>query len=73
MKDTASRRERQVSQPWHFCWLPQKQSGVCEPADAEGLHAERIGTTFHTLRHAASSRMIAAGLDDYTVMAINGH
>jgi integrase len=29
--------------------------------------------TSHTLRHTALSRMIAAGLDDYTVMAISGH
>jgi integrase len=29
--------------------------------------------TFHTLRHTALSRMIAAGLDDDTVMAISGH
>ena len=29
--------------------------------------------TFHTLRHTALSRMIAGGIDDYTVMAISGH
>ena len=29
--------------------------------------------TPHTLRHTALSRMIAAGFDDYTVMAISGH
>jgi integrase len=29
--------------------------------------------TLHTLRHTALSRMIAAGYDDYTVMAISGH
>ena len=29
--------------------------------------------TLHTLRHTALSRMIAAGFDDYTVMAISGH
>jgi integrase len=29
--------------------------------------------TCHTLRHTALSRMIAAGLDDYTAMAISGH
>jgi len=29
--------------------------------------------TLHTLRHTALSRMIAAGLDDYTVMEISGH
>jgi len=29
--------------------------------------------TLHTLRHTALSRMIAAGLDVYTVMAISGH
>ena len=27
----------------------------------------------HTLRHTALSQMIAAGYDDYTVMAISGH
>jgi Phage integrase family len=27
----------------------------------------------YTLRHMALSRMIAAGFDDYTVMAISGH
>ena len=36
-----------------------------------GLTAGDI--TFHTLRHTALSRIIAAGLDDYTVMAIRGH
>ena len=29
--------------------------------------------TIHTLRHTALSRMIEAGFDDYTVMAISGH
>ena len=29
--------------------------------------------TFHTLRHTALSRMIEAGFDDHTVMAISGH
>ena len=29
--------------------------------------------TVHTLRHTALSRMIAAGIDDHTVMAISGH
>jgi hypothetical protein len=29
--------------------------------------------TLHTLRHTALSRMVAAGIDDYTVMAISGH
>jgi integrase len=29
--------------------------------------------TFHTLGHTALSRMIAEGMDDYTVMAISGH
>jgi integrase len=29
--------------------------------------------TLHTLRHTALSRMIAAGIDDYTVMEISGH
>ena len=29
--------------------------------------------TLHTLRHTALSRMIDAGYDDYTVMAISGH
>ena len=29
--------------------------------------------TQHTLRHTALSRMIASGIDDYTVMAISGH
>jgi integrase len=29
--------------------------------------------TLHTLRHTALSRMIADGIDDYTVMAISGH
>ena len=29
--------------------------------------------TLHTLRHTALSRMISAGYDDYTVMAISGH
>jgi integrase len=28
--------------------------------------------TLHTLRHAALSRMVAAGIDDYTVMAVSG-
>ena len=35
-----------------------------------GLSAD---ITLHTLRHTALSRMIAAGFDDYTVMAISGH
>jgi Phage integrase family len=29
--------------------------------------------TLHTLRHTALSRMIAEGIDDYTVMAVSGH
>jgi integrase len=29
--------------------------------------------TLHTLRHTALSRMIAAGIDDFTVMALSGH
>ena len=29
--------------------------------------------TLHTLRHTASSRMIASGFDDYTVMSLSGH
>jgi integrase len=29
--------------------------------------------SFHTLRHTALSRMIAAGHSDHTVMAISGH
>jgi integrase len=29
--------------------------------------------TLHTLRHTALSRMVAAGIDDYTVMEISGH
>jgi integrase len=29
--------------------------------------------SFHTLRHTALSRMIAAGFSDHTVMAISGH
>jgi integrase len=29
--------------------------------------------TLHTLRHTALSRMVAAGHDDYTVMALSGH
>ena len=29
--------------------------------------------TLHTLRHTALSRMIAQGIDDFTVMAISGH
>src|SRR5687767_13890477 len=29
--------------------------------------------SLHTLRHTALSRMIAMGIDDFTVMAISGH
>jgi hypothetical protein len=29
--------------------------------------------TLHTLRHTALSQMIAAGYDDYRVMAVSGH
>ena len=29
--------------------------------------------SLHTLRHTAISRMIAMGIDDFTVMAISGH
>ena len=29
--------------------------------------------TLHTLRHTALSRMIASGIDEFTVMAISGH
>ena len=29
--------------------------------------------SLHTLRHTALSRMIASGIDDFTVMAISGH
>jgi integrase len=29
--------------------------------------------TLHTLRHTALSRMIASGIDDFTVMALSGH
>jgi hypothetical protein len=32
-----------------------------------------IDVSLHTLRHTALSRMIAMGLDDFTVMAISGH
>ena len=40
------------------------------------LERARITTgdvTVHTLRHTALSRMIAHGLDDFTVMSISGH
>ncbi len=43
---------------------------------ARAIARAGIGTgdvTLHTLRHTALSRMIAAGLDDYTVMEISGH
>jgi hypothetical protein len=29
--------------------------------------------SLHTLRHTALSRMIASGIDDFTVMALSGH
>jgi integrase len=43
-----------------------------------GRALERAGITtgdvsLHTLRHTAISRMIANGIDDFTVMSISGH
>ena len=54
---------------------PYTVNGV---AHVFGRARERAGittgdVTLHTLRHTALSRMIAAGIDDYTVMAISGH
>ncbi len=36
-------------------------------------HIRTRDVTVHTLRHTALSRMIAHGLDDFTVMSISGH
>ena len=40
-------------------------------AEARELPTEDV--SLHTLRHTALSRMIASGIDDFTVMAISGH
>ena len=37
------------------------------------LFASTGDVSLHTLRHTALSRMIAMGIDDYTLMAISGH
>jgi len=36
-------------------------------------HIRMGDVTVHTMRHTALSRMIAHGLDDFTVMSISGH
>ena len=44
------------------------------PRERDARAESRTGdVTPHTLRHTALSRMIAAGYDDHTVMAISGH
>ena len=65
--------------PWVFTntrtQLPHTVNGV---AHVFRRAVKRAGITtgdvvLHTLRHTAISRMIAMGIDDFTVMAISGH
>ena len=78
----ASTRPRGQIRAFATCRLPT--AGAARPPRAEAIRAnlERAlaragipigGVTFHTLRHTALSRMIAAGHSDHTVMAISGH
>jgi len=46
---------------------------VFDRAVARANIAGAVDVTLHTLRHTALSRMIAGGIDDFTVMAISGH
>ena len=39
----------------------------------ERAHIRTGDVTPHTLRHTAISRMVAAGIDDYTIMELVGH
>ena len=60
------------------CVTEERARFVAAAADVFNRAVERAGigtgdVTLHTLRHTALSRMIAAGYDDYTVMAISGH
>jgi Phage integrase family len=47
---------------------------VCEQhPDQPWPHPNAEEPNSRTLRHTALSRMVAAGIDDYTVMAVSGH
>ena len=63
--------------PWVFPNIRTKKPYTCVTASfRRALERAKIMTgdvTPHTLRHTAISRMIEAGYDDYTVMAISGH
>ena len=63
--------------PWVFPNPRTKKPYTCVMASfRRALERAKITTgdvTLHTLRHTAISRMIDAGYDDYTVMAISGH
>ncbi len=63
--------------PWVFPNTRTKKPYTCVMASfRRALERAQITTgdvTPHTLRHTAISRMIEAGYDDYTVMAISGH
>ena len=63
--------------PWVFT-SPRTGKPYTGVAGSFGRAVERAGITtgdmtLHTLRHPAISRMIEAGYDDFTVMAISGH
>jgi len=69
----------QLSRVHRWVFTNEKTEG---PYQSVGNSVERAVTragiltgdvTFHTLRHTALSRMIAAGHSDHTVMAISGH
>lgn len=63
--------------PWVFT-NPVTEGPYVSVGKSFSRALERAGistgdVTFHTLRHTALSRMIAAGHSDHTVMAISGH
>ena len=69
--------EQPKATPWVFT-NPRTGKPYTTVAASFNRAVERAGirtgdVTPHTLRHTALSRMIEAGYDDYTVMAISGH
>ena len=69
--------EQPALSPWVFT-NPRTGKPYTTVAASFRRALERAGiqtrdVTPHTLRHTALSRMIEAGYDDYTVMAISGH
>jgi integrase len=52
---------------------PYKASSVYNAFKASAIRAKVEGVVFHTLRHTAVSRMVAAGIPDRVIMRIVGH